>query len=51
MSPWRAVMWPFRATIPLGAALLMIQGVSESLKCWYQIRTGREFEHKAKLEV
>lgn len=51
MSPWRAIMWPFRATIPLGALLLMIQGVSESLKCWYQIRYGREFEHKAKLEV
>ncbi|MDH5351860.1 MAG: TRAP transporter small permease subunit [Betaproteobacteria bacterium] len=51
MSPWRAIMWPFRATIPLGALLLMIQGVSESLKCWYQIRTGREFEHREKLEV
>ena len=51
MSPWRATMWPFRATVPLGAALLMIQGVSECLKCWYQIRNGREFEHREKLEV
>lgn len=51
MSPWRAVMWPFRASVPLAAVLLMVQGVSESLKCWYQIRFGREFEHREKLEL
>ena len=50
-SVWRAIMWPFRATIPLAALLFMIQGVSEVLKCWYQIRFGREFEHREKLEV
>jgi len=50
-SVWRAIMWPFRASIPLAALLFMIQGVSESLKCWYQIRFGREFEHREKLEV
>jgi hypothetical protein len=41
-------MWPFRAAVPLAALLLMIQGVSESLKCCYQIRFGREFEHREK---
>ncbi|MBR1121886.1 TRAP transporter small permease subunit [Bradyrhizobium lablabi] len=50
-SVWRAIMWPFRATVPLAAALLMIQGVSEVLKCWYQIQFGREFEHKEKVEI
>ena len=50
-SMWRAIMWPFRATIPLAALLFMIQGISESLKCWYQIRFGREFEHREKIEV
>lgn len=50
-SVWRAIMWPFRSAIPLAALLFMIQGVSESLKCWYQIRYGREFQHKEKLEV
>jgi TRAP-type mannitol/chloroaromatic compound transport system permease small subunit len=50
-SIWRAIMWPFRATIPLAALLFMVQGVSESLKCGYQIRFGREFEHREKLEV
>ena len=33
-SVWRAIMWPFRATIPLAALLFMIQGISEALKCW-----------------
>lgn len=50
-SVWRAVVWPFRASVPLSALLFMIQGVSEVLKCWYQIRFGREFEHREKLEV
>jgi TRAP-type mannitol/chloroaromatic compound transport system permease small subunit len=50
-SLWRAIMWPFRAVIPLSALLFMIQGVSEVLKCTYQIRFGREFVHREKLEV
>ena len=50
-SIWRAIMWPFRAAIPLAALLFMVQGVSESLKCVYQIRFGREFQHREKLEV
>lgn len=50
-SVWRAIMWPFRATIPLSALLFMVQGVSESLKCLYQIRFGREFAHREKFEV
>jgi TRAP-type mannitol/chloroaromatic compound transport system permease small subunit len=50
-SVWRAIMWPFRASIPIAALLFMIQGVSEALKCVYQIRFGREFEHREKLEV
>ena len=50
-SVWRAIMWPFRAAIPVAAVLFMIQGISESLKCWYQIRNGREFQHREKFEV
>lgn len=50
-SVWRVVMWPFRASVPLSALLFMIQGVSEALKCGYQIRYGREFEHREKIEV
>jgi TRAP-type mannitol/chloroaromatic compound transport system permease small subunit len=50
-SMWRATMWPFRATVPLAALLFMVQGVSEALKCVYQVRYGREFQHREKLEV
>ena len=50
-SVWRAIMWQFRATIPLAAVLFVIQGVSEVLKCWYRIQFGREFEHKEKIEI
>lgn len=50
-SMWRARTWPFRSSIPLAALLFMIQGVSEALKCWYQIRFGREFQHREKVEV
>lgn len=50
-SPWRPLLWPFRAAVPLAALLFMVQGVSESLKCWYQIRFDREFEHREKVEV
>jgi TRAP-type mannitol/chloroaromatic compound transport system permease small subunit len=50
-SIWRAIMWPFRSAIPLAALLFMIQGVSETLKCCYQIRFGREFQHREKFEV
>ena len=50
-SIWRAIVWPFRASVPLAALLFMIQGVSETLKCIYQVRFGREFQHREKLEV
>ena len=51
LTAWRPIMWPFRTSIPLAALLLMVQGVSECLKCWFQIRFGREFEQRQKIEV
>jgi len=50
-TAWRPIMWPFRASIPLAAVLLMVQGVAEALKCVYQIRYDREFEHREKVEA
>ena len=46
LTPLGAAMWPFRAALPLAAALLVVQGVSEALKSWYAVRTGREYEHR-----
>jgi TRAP-type mannitol/chloroaromatic compound transport system permease small subunit len=50
-SPWRPVLWPFKAVVPLACLLLLIQGVSELLKSLYMARTGIELEHKERLEV
>jgi TRAP-type mannitol/chloroaromatic compound transport system permease small subunit len=50
-TPWRPVLWPFKAVVPLACLLLIIQGVSELLKSLYMARTGIELEHKEKVEV
>jgi TRAP-type mannitol/chloroaromatic compound transport system permease small subunit len=41
-SPWRPIIYPFKAVIPIGLALLFIQGISEFLKSAYAALTGRE---------
>ena len=41
VSPWRPVLYPFKMVIPVSAALLMIQGVSELLKSLYAGMRGR----------
>ena len=40
-SAWMPYLGPVRSTIPIGIAFLVIQGISELLKCMYAIRTGR----------
>ena len=37
-SPWLPIVWPFKFVMPLSAVLLLLQGVSEFIKCW-----GRAF--------
>lgn len=37
-SPWRPILYPFKAVIPLTALLLVLQGVSELVKCVRVIR-------------
>jgi TRAP-type mannitol/chloroaromatic compound transport system permease small subunit len=50
-TAFRPIMWPFKAVVPLTAALLMIQGVSELLKSIIAVRTGRLFARAEKIEV
>ena len=50
-TAWRPLLWPFKAVVPLTCALLLIQGVSETVKSLYAARTGIELEHKEKVEI
>lgn len=42
VTPWGASLVPFKASIPLAAALLLFQGVSELLKSLYAAITNKE---------
>jgi TRAP-type mannitol/chloroaromatic compound transport system permease small subunit len=40
-SAWQPITWPFKLTMPLSGTLLLVQGVSECLRCAHAIRAGR----------
>lgn len=48
---WQPVIWPLRAVIPLAAALLFLQGISELMKSLWAARTGQVLAHHEKIEV
>jgi TRAP-type mannitol/chloroaromatic compound transport system permease small subunit len=50
-TPWRPILWPFKMVVPATCLLLMIQGVSETIKSVYAAGTGIELEHKERVEV
>jgi TRAP-type mannitol/chloroaromatic compound transport system permease small subunit len=50
-SIWQPVIWPLRAVIPLAAALLFMQGISELMKSLWAARTGEMLVHHKKIEV
>jgi TRAP-type mannitol/chloroaromatic compound transport system permease small subunit len=50
-TPWRPLLWPYKMVVPLACLLLLIQGISETIKSIYAARTGIELEHKEKIEV
>ena len=39
-SSWQPITWPFKLAMPLAGLLLLIQGVSECLKCVYTLQRG-----------
>lgn len=50
-SVWAPITWPLRAVIPVTALLLFLQGVSELMKSWWAVRTGRMLVHHEKIEI
>ena len=50
-TPWRPILWPYKMVIPLAILLLLVQGVSETIKSVWAARTGIELEHKEKIEI
>ena len=50
-TPWRPILWPYKMVVPLAVLLLLIQGVSETIKSVWAARTGIELDHKEKIEV
>ena len=39
-SPWMPIIWPLKLAIPISTVLLLIQGVSELLKCLFAATKG-----------
>jgi TRAP-type mannitol/chloroaromatic compound transport system permease small subunit len=39
-SAWQPITWPFRLSLPLAGLLLIVQGISECLKCLHTLRSG-----------
>ena len=50
-TPWRPLLWPFKMVVPAACLLLLVQGISETIKSVYAAATGVELEHKEKAEV
>jgi len=48
---WQPIIWPLRAAIPITAALLFMQGISELMKSLWAARTGEELVHHEKIEI
>jgi len=40
-TAWMPYLGPIKTVLPVGIVLLLIQGVSEVLKCWYAATRGR----------
>jgi TRAP-type mannitol/chloroaromatic compound transport system permease small subunit len=50
-TPWRPILWPLKMVIPATCLLLLVQGLSETIKSVYAARYGIELEHKEKIEI
>lgn len=50
-TAWRPYLWPLKMVVPLTCLLLLIQGISETIKSLFAWKTGIELEPKEKVEV
>lgn len=50
-TPWRPILWPYKAVVPLTCVLLLVQGISEVIKSTYAWRKGIVLEEKEKIEI
>ncbi len=50
-TTWQPILWPLRGVVPLAAALLFLQGISELLKSLWAARTGKLLVHHEKIEI
>lgn len=46
LTTWRPPAYWFKTIIPVSSALILIQGVSEVLKCFKSLRTGVDYRHQ-----
>ena len=47
MTTWRPPAYWYKTVIPVSAALLVLQGLSEVIKCFKTLRTGLDYRHTA----
>ena len=40
-SPWMPIIWPLKFAIPLAIFLMVLQGISETIKSFYAIKYGK----------
>jgi TRAP-type mannitol/chloroaromatic compound transport system permease small subunit len=45
LTTWRPPAYWFKTIIPVSSALILIQGISEVLKCFKTLRTGVDYRH------
>lgn len=51
LTAWQPPLWPLRAVVPLAAAMLFVQGISELMKSLWAARTGVPLVHHEKIEI
>jgi TRAP-type mannitol/chloroaromatic compound transport system permease small subunit len=50
-TAWRPPLYPFKTVVPVAAALLIVQGVSELLKSLYAVKTGRTYKRQEAVQI